>query len=140
PDMDGGRGPLPPLVSDFADLYQLHKFRDQLVGLERMGAKSVDNLLAQIEESKGRELHRLIYGLGIRHVGERTAQVLANAFGSIDALKDATEQELANVFEIGPIVAAEIARWFAEPRNRKLIERLKGAGVNTTIKRDGAAS
>src|SRR5262249_31972460 len=88
PDLDRGRGTLPPLVSDFADLYQLHKFRDQLVGLERMGAKSVDNLLAQIEESKGRELHRLIYGLGIRHVGERTAQVLANAFGSIDALKD----------------------------------------------------
>lgn len=127
-----------PLVTDFADLYELHSFRDKLIKLERMGAKSVDNLLAQIEESKGRELNRLIYGLGIRHVGERTAQVLANAFGSIDALQNAGEQELAGVFEIGPIVAAEIARWFAEPRNGKLIERLKKAGVNTTVKHPGS--
>jgi DNA ligase (NAD+) len=128
-----------PLVADFADLYELNNFRDKLIGFERMGAKSVDNLLAQIEESKSRELNRLIYGLGIRHVGERTARVLANAFGSIDALQDATEEKLAAVFEIGPIVAAEIARWFAEPRNRKLIERLKKAGVNTTVKQRGAS-
>jgi DNA ligase (NAD+) len=128
-----------PLVADFADLYELHNFRDRLIGLERMGAKSVDNLLAQIEESKSRELNRLIYGLGIRHVGERTAQVLANAFGSLDALQAAGEEKLASVFEIGPIVAAEIARWFAEPRNRKLIERLKEAGVNTTVKHLGTS-
>jgi DNA ligase (NAD+) len=81
----------------------------------------------------------LIYGLGIRHVGERTAQVLASAFGSIDALQVATEEELANVFEIGTVVAAEIARWFREPRNRTLIERLKKAGVNTSLIRDGAS-
>jgi DNA ligase (NAD+) len=130
---------LPPLVVDFADLYQLSSVRAQLIELERMGAKSVDNLLAQIEESKGRELNRLIYGLGIRHVGERTSQVLANAFGSLDALEAATETELANVFEIGPIVAAEIAQWFREPRNRDLIERLKAAGVNTISKRDTAS-
>src|SRR5215831_14485937 len=126
-----------PLVTDFADLYELHSFRDKLIKLERMGAKSVDNLLAQIEESKGRELNRLIYGLGIRHVGERTAQVLANAFGSIDALQAASEEELANVFEIGPVVAAEIARWFREPRNLELIERLKKAGINTTVRHQG---
>jgi len=137
--VEGQQHKVAPLVADFADLYELHNFRDKLIGLERMGAKSVDNLLAQIEESKTRELNRLIYGLGIRHVGERTAQVLANAFGSIDALQNASEQELANVFEIGPIVAAEIARWFAEPRNRQLIERLKQAGVNTTVKHQTTA-
>ena len=137
--VEGQQDKAAPLVADFADLYELHKFRDKLIGLERMGAKSVDNLLAQIEDSKSRELNRLIYGLGIRHVGERTAQVLANAFGSIDALQNASEQELANVFEIGPIVAAEIARWFAEPRNRQLIERLKQAGVNTTVKHQTTA-
>ena len=123
-----------PLVSDFADLYDLHKFRDRLIGLERKGAKSVDNLLGQIEESKDRELNRLIYGLGIRHVGERTAQVLANAFGSIDSLEAASEEELAGVFEIGPIVAAAIAGWFHDPRNRKLVERLKTAGVSMSLK------
>jgi DNA ligase (NAD+) len=138
-DVEDQQDKATPLVADFADLYELHNFRDRLIGLERMGAKSVDNLLAQIEESKERELNRLIYGLGIRHVGERTAQVLANAFGSIDALQNATEQELAGVFEIGPIVAAEIARWFAEPRNRKLIQRLKEAGVKTTAKQQGTA-
>jgi DNA ligase (NAD+) len=122
---------LPPLVADFADLFHLYEKRDDLLQLERMGAKSVDNLLHQIEESKGKDLNRLIYGLGIRHVGERTAQVLAGSFGSLDELRAASEEELAEVFEIGPIVAASTAQWFREPRNGALIDRLKKAGVNT---------
>jgi DNA ligase (NAD+) len=124
---------LPPLVADFADLYHLQEKRDALLDLERMGAKSVDNLLHQIEESKGKDLNRLIYGLGIRHVGERTAKVLAGAFGSLDELRAASEEELAEVFEIGPIVAASIAQWLCEPRNGALIDRLKKAGVNTRL-------
>jgi DNA ligase (NAD+) len=138
-DPHGPARALSPLVADFADLYELHKVRNELIGFERMGAKSVDNLLAQIEESKSRELNRLIYGLGIRHVGERTAQVLANAFGSLEALEAATQEQLAGVFEIGPIVATSIAGWFHEPRNRKLIDRLRNAGVNTALLRDSAS-
>ncbi|HET9531170.1 MAG TPA: helix-hairpin-helix domain-containing protein, partial [Blastocatellia bacterium] len=123
-----------PLVRDFADLYHLREHREELIELERMGEKSVDNLLRQIDESRENELHRLIYGLGIRHVGERTARVLAGAFDSIDALMEASEQRLASIFEIGPVVAASIAEWFREPKNREMIERLKQAGVNTSRK------
>jgi DNA ligase (NAD+) len=130
-DSSGSPVEAPPLVTDFADLYHLRAKRDQMLRLERMGAKSVDNLLAQIDESKGRDLNRLIYGLGIRHVGERTAQVLASAFGSLDDLKAASEEKLAEVFEIGAVVAAAVAQWFREPRNAVLVERLKAAGVNT---------
>ncbi|MGH9828724.1 MAG: NAD-dependent DNA ligase LigA, partial [Blastocatellia bacterium] len=124
-----------PLVEDIADLYRLHEKRDQMLELERMGAKSVDNLLRQIEESKDRDLSRLIFGLGIRHVGERTAQILADAFGSLDKLMDADEERLGQVFEIGPVVAASIAEWFRDERNRELIHRLKAAGINTHHKK-----
>jgi DNA ligase (NAD+) len=125
---------LPPLVRDFSDLYHLAERRDELISLERMGEKSVDNLLAQIDESRSNDLPRLIYGLGIRHVGERTAQILAAAFDSIDGLMDAGEQRLASIFEIGPVVASSIAGWFREPKNREMIARLKQAGVNTSRK------
>jgi DNA ligase (NAD+) len=121
---------LPPLVGDFADLYHLHERRDELLAIERMGAKSVDNLLEQIAASKQNDFHRLLYGLGIRHVGERTAKILANQFDSIDDLMKADQTRLANIFEIGSIVASAIAEWFAEPRNVELIARLKAAGVN----------
>jgi DNA ligase (NAD+) len=132
-------GILPPLVRDFADLYHLRERRDDLIALERMGEKSVDNLLKQIDESRRNDLYRLIYGLGIRHVGERTAQILADAFDSIDELMKAGEERLAAIFEIGPVVAASIAEWFREPRNRELIARLKRAGVNTKRSQQRAA-
>lgn len=126
---------LPPLVQDISDLYSLHEKRDEMLALERKGEKSVDNLLKQIEESKDRDLNRLIFGLGIRHVGERTAQILADNFGSIDELMDASAERLGEVFEIGPIVAASIAEWFADERNRELIRELKQADVNTVRKK-----
>ncbi|HEX5735812.1 MAG TPA: NAD-dependent DNA ligase LigA [Blastocatellia bacterium] len=129
---------LPPLVRDFADLYHLKEQRDELIALERMGEKSADNLLRQIEESRKNDLYRLIYGLGIRHVGERTAQILADAFDSLDELMEASEERLAGIFEIGPVVAASIAEWFREQRNRELISRLKESGVNTVRLRPGA--
>ncbi len=88
------------MVKDPADLYQLSL--DSLMQLERMGKKSSLNLLAQIEESKHNDLSRVIFGLGIRHVGERTAQILAQHFGSMDALSKATQENLESVFEVGP--------------------------------------
>jgi len=136
PELDDEGNPvmLPPLVRDFADLYHLKDKRDELIAIERMGAKSADNLLKQIEESRNNDIDRLIFGLGIRHIGERTAKILAKAYDSIDELMAASESELAQIFEIGPVVAASIAEWFREPRNQQLIERLKAAGVNTRRK------
>jgi DNA ligase (NAD+) len=119
----------PPLVRDSADLYHLAEKRDELITLERLGQKSVDNLLAQIEASKEAGLARLIYGLGIRHVGERTASILARHYGSIEKLSAATSEDLANIYEIGEVVAASVHDWFRQARNRRLLKRLAEAGV-----------
>ncbi|MCI0620720.1 MAG: NAD-dependent DNA ligase LigA [Acidobacteria bacterium] len=120
------------MVKDPADLYQLSL--DDLVRLDRMGKKSSLNLLAQVEESKRNDLARIIFGLGIRHVGERTAQILAQRFGSMDALSRAAQDELESVFEVGPVVAESIYRFFAQPENLAVIAKLKAAGVNLTAK------
>jgi DNA ligase (NAD+) len=129
---------LPPMVYDFADLYGLAERRDELIALDRMGAKSADNLLQQIEASKEAGLARLIYGMGIRHVGERTATILANRYGDIEALSAATQEELANIHEIGEVVASSVYAWFQSSRNQKLIERLAKAGVNMKTANAGA--
>ncbi|HSR36724.1 MAG TPA: NAD-dependent DNA ligase LigA [Desulfurivibrionaceae bacterium] len=115
------------LVRDLADLYRLS--RDDFMQFERMGDKLADNLLAAIVASKGRDLARFIFALGIRHVGERTAKSLATAFGGIDALAVATEEELVAVRDIGPEVARSIRAFFADPRNRQVLARLAEAGV-----------
>ena len=128
-----GKDKSSPLVNDIADLYQLRERRDQLLALERMGARSVDNLLEQIEKSKEAGLARLIFGLGIRHVGERTATILANHFGSMEKLGRATPEELAAIFEIGEVVAASIHAWFQTPENQRLIERLRDYGVRLAV-------
>ena len=117
------------LVTDVADLYHLAEKREALIALERMGGKSADNLLAQIENSKQAGLARLLYGLGIRHVGERTAKILARHYGGMEKLAAAEAEELAQIFEIGEIVAASIAEWFAQERNRQLLEKLRAVGV-----------
>jgi DNA ligase (NAD+) len=118
------------LVKDFADLYQLTV--GQLESLERMGRKSAEKLVRQIDASRRHEPWRLVYGLGIRHVGERAAQALAGAFGSMEALESATVEQLQEVEEIGPVVAASVREYFDEPQNRDLVGRLKAAGVRTT--------
>ncbi len=130
---DGHPLRLPPLVRDAADVYLLKDRRDELIALERMGAKSVDNLLEQIEASKEAGLARLLYGLGIRHVGERTAQILAQHFGAIEKLSAATSEELSQIYEIGEVVARSIADWFAQQRNLALVASLKAAGVKTDL-------
>jgi DNA ligase (NAD+) len=140
-EIAGGSGgstvDLPPLVRSIADLYHLAERRDELVALERIGGKSADNLLAQIEASKLSGLARLIYGLGIRHVGERTAGILANHFGEMERLREASREELSQIYEIGEVVAASIHEWFQQERNKKLLRRLAEAGVK--MKTQGAA-
>ena len=120
------------LVKDPADLYQLSL--DTLTQLERMGKKSSLNLLAQIEESKRNDLSRVIFGLGIRHVGERTAQILAQHFGSMEALSQSAQEELEGVFEVGPIVAESIYQFFARTENLAVVNKLRAAGVNLSAK------
>src|SRR5690348_13562465 len=108
------------MVKNVADIYKLTK--DDLLKLERMGEKSAQNVLDEIEASKKLPMERVIFGLGIRFVGERTAEFLAEHFGSMDALMNATEEELQQVNEVGPRVSASIAEFFQEPRNRALVE------------------
>ncbi|MFZ1204590.1 MAG: NAD-dependent DNA ligase LigA [Candidatus Acidiferrales bacterium] len=116
------------LVKDFADLYKLDL--DTLAGLDRMAEKSAQNLLDEIEASKKNSLARLIYAIGIPFVGERTAQLLAAHFGSMEKLQDATSEELIEVTEVGPKIAEGVHEFFAESANRKLIEHLRAVGVN----------
>jgi DNA ligase (NAD+) len=115
------------LVKDVADLYSLEL--DDLAELDRMGEKSAQNLIDEIAGSKKNALSRVIYALGIRMVGERTGQLLAAHFSSLDDLAAAKEEQLLEVGEVGPKVAAAIAEFFSEPANRKLIQKLDKAGV-----------
>ena len=115
------------LVKNVADIYKLTKA--DLLSLERMGDKSAQNILDEIEASKKLPLERVIYGLGIRMVGERTAQFLAEHFGSMEALEQASVEELQNVDEVGPRIAESIVEFFSIPANRKLVERLGEAGL-----------
>jgi DNA ligase (NAD+) len=119
------------MVGDVADLYGLTL--DDLASLERMAKKSASNVLAQIEASKTRDLWHLIYGLGIRHVGERTAGILARHFGSLERLSAATVEELDDIHEIGLTMAESIHDWFADLGNKELCKRLRAAGVRTEI-------
>ncbi len=118
------------VVKDVADLYDLDAAT--LEGLERMGKKSAAKLLEQIEGSKSNDLWRLLNGLGIRHVGERGAQVLADHFGSLDAMVAASLGELQQVREVGPVLAASVRQWCDEPANRTLLARLAAAGVRVS--------
>src|SRR6185437_4202822 len=115
------------LVKDVADIYKLTKAN--LLSLERMGDKSAENILREIEDSKKLPLERVIFGLGIRFVGERTAQFLAEHFGDMDSLMNAGEEELQQVEEVGPRIAKSILEFFAEPKNRELVGELRSAGL-----------
>jgi DNA ligase (NAD+) len=138
------------LVTDYADLYALTV--EQLANLtsttvrndgkeitRKFGDKNAAKVIQQIERSKKNELWRLIYGLGIRHVGERAAQVVARAFGSMDALYAARIEQLQQTHEIGPVLAESVRTYLDEPRNRELIEKLRAAGVNMEVPADQRA-
>jgi DNA ligase (NAD+) len=118
------------LVKNVADIYSLNK--KDLLSLERFADKSAQNILDEIERSKKLPLERVIYGLGIRFVGERTAQFLAEHFGSMEALEHAGQDELQRVDEVGPRIAESIAEFFSIPANRKLVDRLREAGLTLT--------
>ncbi len=115
------------LVNSVADLYRLT--REQLAGLERMGGKSADNLLQELERSKRPDLDRLLYALGIREVGEVTARSLARHFGTLERITSASEEELIEVADVGPVVASHVHAFFQEAHNNEIIASLKQAGL-----------
>ena len=116
------------VVKTLPDLYRLGLAN--LVALDRMGEKSAQNLLAGIEKSKQTTLPRFLYGLGIRHVGEATARDLARHFGGLDAILDASAEQLLEVPDVGPVVAESIHTFFAQPHNREVVEQLRACGVH----------
>jgi DNA ligase (NAD+) len=117
------------MISDYADLYKLTIF--DLASLERMGQKSAENAVKAIEASRGRELDRLIYSLGIRNVGTRTAEILSDNYDTLDKLSGASAEELSQIHEIGPVVAGCIADFFKRRETKEVIKKLEKAGVNT---------
>jgi DNA ligase (NAD+) len=118
------------LIQSLSDIYRLRERRDKLLSLERMGEKSADGLLQGIDESKSRPLWRLLVGLNIRHVGTRTAQILADRFGTLDEIMRQNEEQLATVDEVGEIIATSIHGYLASHAGRKLVEELRGFGLN----------
>ena len=125
------------MVKDAGDLYSLTL--EQVASLPRMAKKSATNLLTQIEASKSRDLSSLIYALGIRHVGERTAGILAHELGSLEKLTEATVEELDAIPEIGLTVAESVRDWFDDEGNRALCDRLRAAGVKTEAERHSSS-
>ena len=127
------------LVDDVADLYRLTAA--ELERLDRFAQKSAANMVAAIAESRGRPLSRLLFGLGLRHVGATAADLLARHFGSLDALAKAPEAEIMAVRGVGATIARAVVAFFADPSVEQLIERLRAAGVNFTepesVQRDG---
>ena len=123
------------LVKSAADLYFLEP--QSVAALERMGRKSAENLMAAIEKTKENDLARLLYAFGIRQVGQKAAKTLARHFGTLEAIQNATQEELTAVDDIGAVTAQSLRSWFDSPQSRHLIERLKEAGVNTTAAQQG---
>lgn len=117
-------------IKDAGDLYLLENQKERLINIERMGEKSVDNLLNAIDSSKSNPLHRLIFALGIRMIGQKASKLLAQAFGDMDSLMDATFEQLISVNEIGDKMAQSVITFFQQEQNIALIEKLKSFGIN----------
>ncbi len=116
-------------LNTIADIYTLHNHKEEITALERWGEKSTENLLQGIEQSKDRPLWRTLFGIGIKHVGSSVARILAREYRSVERLQVATTEELEAIHEIGPHIAASIVQFFADATNRRLIERLREAGL-----------
>jgi DNA ligase (NAD+) len=123
------------LIKNVADFYTIT--REQLLSLDGIKQKSADNMLKAIEASKQRPLSRLLFGLNIRYMGEKTAQIIAAAFGTIDKLMSASEEEITHIPGIGPKVGNSVYNWLQDPTNRALIDRLRQYGINMEEEQQG---
>ena len=117
-------------ISNISDIYRLHEHRDEIIAMEGWQAKSVDNLLDAIEASKNNSVERLLFGLGIKEVGAKMAKSLSKIYGNLDSLKEATEEELLESPDVGPVVAKSLTNWFKNDKNMALLEALRGLGLN----------
>lgn len=117
------------LLKNYSDIYDLHRKKSEILKLERFGKKSVENILSAIEESKSRPFDKVLFALGIRHIGERTAKTLADNFGSVEKIINAGEEQILTINEIGPSIADSIVKFFKDKMNLKLVEKLKKAGL-----------
>lgn len=117
-------------LKNIASIYELHLHRQKLIQLERWGEKKVDNLLSSIEKSKKQPLHRLIFALGIRLIGEGAAKILAKHFKTLDALMNAKKEDLTSIYEIGDKMAQSIVNFFNDPKEQEIIEKLRSNGLN----------
>ena len=117
-------------IRSIADIYDLGQYRDDIIALDGWKDKSIDNLLSAIEKSKQNSLEKVLFGLGIKEVGAKTAKVLARKYVDIDALSAASEEELAEIADVGPVLVKSLVTWFADEKNRELISSLKDKGVN----------
>ena len=118
------------LLTSFSDIYRLKDRRPDMLKLERLGEKSIDNLLAGVEASKKQPLWRLLTALNLRHVGTRTAQQLAERFGTMEILASQTEEQLSQVDEVGSVIAKSVAAFFASDYGRRIVSELGELGVN----------
>ena len=118
-------------LKNYEDFYSLKDYKEELMELEGFGEKSISNLLEEIEKSKNNSLEKLLVGLSIRHVGTKTADILAKSFSSLNNLMDASFEQLSNIKDIGPIIAKSIVNYFLNEENIQLVNNLKKYGVNT---------
>lgn len=116
-------------IKDYTDLYELKNRKEELIKLERFGEKSIANILNAIEESKNKPYEKVIFAIGIRHIGEKTAKIIAKSFESIDRLSKASVEEISNVYEIGPKIAKSIKDFFEDEKSKILIDKLKKVGI-----------
>lgn len=124
-------------IKDFSDIYTLKDKRKEIVALERFGVKSVDNLLAAIENSKEKPFEKVLFAIGIKQVGERTAKLIAKHFGSMEKLSKATAEEIDDIYEIGPSIAKSVVDFFSDKKNVELIDKLHAAGLKFEVENSG---
>lgn len=127
------------LIEDFADIYTLREKKNDILRIDRFGIKSVDNILNAIEKSKEKPFEKVLFAIGIKQIGERTAKLLAKHFGSLDKLSKASIDEIDDVYEIGPSIAKSVVDFFNDKKNIKLLEKLKTAGLKFEISRDDSS-
>ncbi len=126
-------------LKNFSDIYDLRLLKNDLLKLDRFGIKSVENILSAVEKSKEKPFDKVLFALGIRHIGERTAKILAGNFGSIDEIMNADESVIRGIHEIGPKIAASVTEYFKDKRNLKLISKLRNAGLKFRTEKSSAA-
>ena len=117
-------------IRSISDIYDLGQYRQGIISLDGWKDKSIDNLLEAIEKSKQNSLEKVLFGLGIKEVGAKMAKTLARKYGNIDALSQATAEELSEIPDVGPVLVKSLTEWFADERNQELISALKERGLN----------